>query len=231
MVFRKKTYRKRPFKKSYRKKNYKKTKKANFANPKMIYKIPLKIADDVLIIPSDPTGALPRVTEEFAISLDDLNVLELTAFTELYDEFKITGFKVQYRPRGNMNTAAGPVQGFQFYSVLDGTDLVPLADSQAALQYTNCKKHYSWKGMSRYVKCTVPVLTVDVNGNPMLKVEQPRWMQLLPQTIAVGGVPTIYDNATVAHIGLKTIFENNTNTTAVTFDTYVTVYVQFRNKK
>jgi len=223
--FKKRATKKRAFRKG--RKYVKKAKVANFARPGMIYKIPLRIPAAEIVVDSDPTQAGALGTIEYAVSLGNIVANELAAFTELYDEFKITGFKVQLKPRGNMNTAAGPVQGFHFYSVLDGTDLVPLADIAAAQEYTNCKTHQSWRGMSRYVKCTIPKLTRDVNNNPVLKIEGANWMQLLPQTIS--GV--VYNNANVAHIGLKVIFEYNNNTTDVIFDEYITCYCQFRTKK
>lgn len=223
---------KKPFKKAYKKKarakQFKKPKVA-YATPKMIYAVPLRAQDQTALITANPGATGAHETFEYSVSLSDIVSTELAAFTELYDEFKITGFKIQLRPRGNLagTGSTGQNMGFQFYSVEDFTDLNPLSSVDAALEYANVKLHKSWKGMTRYIKCKVPKLTLDVNNNPVLKVENPGWLQLQPQIIA----GTNYDNTIVAHLGCKLIFDYNLNDEDVIFDQFVTLYVQFKTKK
>jgi len=204
-----------------------------YATPKMIYKLPLnleKLEIEVL------AGTVK--TFNFNISLEDIAGNDLTAFINLYDEFKITGFTWTLKPRGNVANAnftseaigLGEIYdnvGIQYYSVLDHTDVTNLLDADEALEYASCRKHVSWKPASRYVPAYCPVLTKDVDANNMLTVRRPPWLQLSTQTI--GG--TVYNQVQVAHIGCKLFFEENPNQTSIFFDLYIKAYCMFRNKK
>lgn len=194
---------------------------ALYATPKMIYKIPLQVAKMTLVVAN-----AGQSTFEFGVSLSDIVSGDLTAFQALYDEFKITGFKWKLVPRGN-NAPVGTNTGFMYYSVLDRTDTNALTSVDAALEYPNCRKHKSWRTNSRYIPAYCPKLIHDVNNNPMLTIEKPRWLQLNTQTI--GG--TVYDDTIVSHIGCKIITDVNNGTNPITFDFYITMYCQFRNKK
>lgn len=204
-----------------------------YATPRMIYKIPLnleKLEIEVL------AGTVK--TFNFNISLEDIAGNDLTAFINLYDEFKITGFKWTLKPRGNVANAnftseaigLGEIYdniGIQYYSVLDHTDVENLLDADEALEYASCKKHVSWKPASRYVPAYCPTLTKDVDANNMLTVRRPPWLQLKTQTI----LGTQYNQVQVAHIGCKLFFEENPNQTSIFFDLYIKAYCMFRNKK
>lgn len=204
-----------------------------YATPKMIYKVPLNLEKGTIQISA---GAIK--TFNFNISLEDIAGNDLTAFINLYDEFRITGFTWTLKPRGNVANASftseaiglGEIYdniGLQYYSVLDHTDVENLADADEALEYITCRKHVSWKTNSRYVPAYTPLLVKDVDNNPMLSVKRSSWLQLKTQTI--GG--TVYNQVQTAHIGCKLFFEQNQNQTDMFLDLYIKAYVLFRNKK
>jgi len=197
--------------------------------PKTILSQKLRGEAAQVTVAANPGITGPYVNLEYSVSLSDIVSNELAAYTELYDEFKITGFRVSLKPRGNLASpgSTGANQGFNFYSVIDYTDLQSLSTVSEALEYANVRTHQSWRTFSRYVSCKIPKLIQDINQNPVLKVESPAWMQLAPQMIA----GTNYDNTIVAHLGLKLIFEYNPNTTDVIFDEFLTIFVKFRTKK
>lgn len=203
-----------------------------YATPKMVYKATLQSETTTLTILAGNDG-----TYEFSPSLGDIVSNDLTAFESLYDEFKITGFTWTIVPRGNVANAsytsdvlgAGVFDnlGLQYYSVLDHTDLEPIASADEALEYRNCIRHKSWVTNSRYVPAFVPRLVRDVNNNPMMVTQRSNWMQIKTQSI----VGTSYNNKNVAHIGCKLYFEQNPNSTDMEFDFYIKLHCQFRNKK
>lgn len=204
-----------------------------YATPKMIYKASLQGLPLAFTVPiASSYTYYPFV---FEISLSDLVSNEITAFQNLYDEFKITGFTWTISPRGNIANSApadptttGTLQkGFHYYSVLDHTDVEDLATPDEALEFASCKRHCSWRQASRYVPAYCPRLTHDINNNPMLVVDKPRWLQIATQTIA----GTSYNQQNVNHIGCKIICETNFNNDEVVMDLYYKIHVMFRNKK
>jgi len=210
---------------------YARRKKAIYATPRMVYKISLQTIASILTIPGGST-----LKYEFEPSLSDVVSNDLTAFENLYDEFRITGFTWKLVPMGNvantnftsdvLGSAVYDNIGLLYYSVLDHTDVVPLTSSDQALEYRNCKTHRSWRTNKRYCPATVPRLTKDVNNNPLLVTQKPSWMQIKSQTI--GG--TTYDNKEVAHIGCKLYFEENLNATDLELNLFITLHCEFRNK-
>jgi len=217
----------------YAKKYMRKKKITRFATTKMIYKATLREEKAEITVPiATTTQYYPFVFQE---SLSDLVGNDIAGFAALYDEFKITGFTWNIRPRGNYTTSApsdpetvGTLnKGFQYYSVLDHSDVNTLADPNEALEFASCKIHNTWKPASRYVPAYMPRLTHDVNNNPMIIVDRPKWLQMDTQTI--GGVG--YDQTLINHIGCKLLFESNFNSDEVVLDLYVKIHVQFRNKK
>jgi len=206
-----------------RKKMYKKRiPRLTFANPRMIYKAKLPVAIDTVVT---PTGQMFVSAQTY--SFGDIIPDDIDGFIKLYDEIKITGVKIQIIPRGNVAAASDVInQGFVYYSVIDYSDDNTLPDVNTALQYSTCRKHYSWKPMSRYFPVKCPVLLKDVNNTNMIQTQNPQWLQLLPQTI----VGTSYNNANVAHLGLKLISNVNESDEDVTLDVYAHLYCQFRNK-
>jgi len=215
----------------FRKRMYRRKKMALYATPRMVYKIALQAVPSIIPIPAGSP-----LTYQFEPSLSDLVSNDLDAFEALYDEFRITGFTWKLIPMGNVANANFTSDvlgssvydniGLMYYSVLDHTDVVPLASPDAALEYRNCKTHRSWRTNKRYCPATVPRLTRDVNNNPLLVTAKPTWMQIKTQTI--GG--TSYDNKEVAHIGCKLYFEENLNSTDLELNLYITLHCEFRNK-
>jgi len=192
------------------------------ATPRMIYDIQLNSQALTFTV-----GAANWNSYTFSPSLSNVAGNDLTAFQNLYDEFKITGFTWMLKARGNIAFGSIGPQGFQYYSVLDYSDSNTLANVNEALEYRNVRYHKSFRDAKRYVPCMCPQLIRDVNNNPLLVVVKPRWMQLTPQVI--GGLN--YDDTLVAMLGCKIITETNNNANPVTFDLYVKLHVQFRNKK
>lgn len=203
-----------------------------YATPNMIYKIPLMCEAEIMTITAGTSRAY-----EFEPSLSDVVSNDLTALENLYDEFRISGYTWTLIPRGNVANASYTSDvlgsaiydnvGFQYYSVLDHTDVESITSPDEALEYRNCRTHQSWKKNSRYVPAYVPRLVKDVNNNPMMVTARSNWMQIKSQTI--GG--TAYNNKEVAHIGCKIFFETNQNSADYVFDFYIKLYCEFRNKK
>ncbi|AUM61939.1 putative capsid [uncultured virus] len=240
MVFRKKQFRKKfpKRKRAWRRGRKYVKRKTMYATSKMIYKISLACQNDTIVIPPDSVNPGTYYTYEFSPSLSDIDVSELSAFTEIYDEFKIVGVTFSLRPRGNIAFTNNSVQpgtglilsnqtGSRYYSVLDPSDLKPLLTPDSAREYTNCKVIDSWRPHRRTYKSSVPSLTYDVNNNPYLKVEGPRWMQLEPQAIA----GTNYDDTILAHIGCKLIWDLNETNSSFVYDLYIKLHCMFRVKK
>jgi len=206
-----------------RKKRYNgRKKKVMYATPKMIYAITLQAPVTTFTVSSGTSNV-----EAFSWSFGEIVANDIDALMNLYDEIKITGVTVEIKPRGNV-AQAGLVAdgGFQYYTVQDSTDDNTLASTSEALEYANVRTHQSWRPMKRYVKVTVPKLLKDCNNNPLLTVEAPKWLQLRQQII--GGVT--YNNAIVAHLGLKLITEVNEGDESHIFDVYQKYHCLFRNK-
>jgi len=222
----KRIYRKRKPAARRPKRAYKKA-KVIYATDKLIYKAKLRCAPIELQLPANAS-----LQYECEPSLSDIQASELAAFTELYDEFKITGVTTEIMPRGNEATlvqsmaGSNHTLGFNYYSVLDNTDVNSITVPEA-FEYASVKNHVSWRKMKRYYKSYTPVLTHDLNNNPLINVKPSGWLQLTPQTI--GGVT--YDNTIIAHIGMKITGEPNLNSYTQKFDMIHTLHVQFRNKK
>jgi len=206
-----------------RKKMYKKRiPRLTFANPRMIYKAKLTAGSSAITVPTGQ-GFVSAQSYSFGDIVPD----DLDGFIKLYDEIKITGVKIQIIPRGNVAQAGlTQDQGFIYYSVIDYSDDNTLSTVDEALQYASCRKHFSWRPMARYFPVKCPVLLKDVNNTNMIQTQQPQWLQLLPQTI----VGTSYNNANVAHLGLKLISNINESDEDIIFDVYAHLYCQFRNK-
>lgn len=219
-------------KRRYAKKYMRRRKITRFATTKMIYKARLQATTLAFTIPIAATTTAYSFV--FQVSLSDIVSNEITAFTNLYDEFKISGFTWTLAPRGNIANSApadpavtGTLQkGFHYYSVLDHSDANTLSTVNQALEYASCRRHNSWTRAKRYVPAYCPRLTRDVSDNPMLVVEKPKWLQLSTQTIA----GTVYNQLNVDHIGCKIICETNYNNDEVIFDLYTNINVMFRNK-
>lgn len=207
--------------KTYRKR-YGRKKTQNITAQNKVFKAKLKLAQNVF---THPTGIIDTI--EYAPSLSNMANPELTAYMELYDEFKITGFTVELRPRQNTTSYTAGNIGNTFYSVIDHTDVRPLASAAEALEYSNCRTHKSWRTFKRYAPVKVPKLLLDIQNTPLLRVDPPTWMQTLPQLIA----GTNYDNTLVAHLGMKLFFEINNNAQSLVYDEILTLNVSFRNKK
>lgn len=206
-----------------RKKRYNgRKKKVMYATPKMIYAITLQAPVQQMLVESGNFAV-----EAFSWSYGDIVANDIDALMNLYDEIKITGVTIEIKPRGNIAQAGFVADGgFQYYTVQDSTDDNTLASTSEALEYANVRIHQSWRPMRRYVKLTVPKLLKDCNNNPLLTVEAPKWLQLRQQVI--GGVT--YNNAVVAHLGLKLITAVNEGDEDQIFDVYQKFHCQFRNK-
>jgi len=221
MVFRKKTYRKRPFRKTYKKRPVKAKKTVKAFKAKGNYVSQVFRTEGVPITVA--AGAFGFY--DFQPSISNIPANELAAYQELYDEYKICKIKLEIIPRFNQALSPSNI-GFHWYSVVDKNDTNTLASPAAALEYNNCQRRFS---TSKYVvnRMITPSLTTTLNDVAGLSFNvqgPPRWIQMAN--------PLLPNNININHLGIKVISDINPNTylSSQTYDVYETLLVQFRTK-
>lgn len=144
------------------------------------------------------------------------NTDEALAYQNLYDEYMLWKFTVEYRPRIINPDQTTPV--FDIFSVIDYNDTGLLATSQLALEYADVRKHKSADGFKRTVYPRIPMVITDTSSNPFITPSKPRW------------ISTVRASQIVPHLGLKVRSDTNTAATAQTYDIYLNLYFKFRVK-
>lgn len=138
-----------------------------------------------------------------------------TEFTALYDQYKITGVKLKFVPRGNssdINTGA-PISSL--ITVTDTDDTAVPSSIDQLTQYQSMKMTRSTQQQVRYWKpkfnvATVNTLALGING----KMNTTGWLD-------------VTDDA-VQHFGIKGVLTSNPGVT-VSYDILVTLYLAFKN--
>lgn len=163
-------------------------------------------------------------------SISDIDFNELTAFQQLYDEYRIiyVQYKLEAYNHSYENANYSPTI---FYSVLDKTDVSLLGTVDQALDYTNCLTHRVDK-TKRYifVRGFKPYLPQYVNttSNVITKVSKPfPWLELSSNMAA----PPVYNNLDAPAIGIKIISESIAS--GQPDQKFIVTYkftVQFRNR-
>nr|WAE42248.1 MAG: capsid protein [Cressdnaviricota sp.] len=158
---------------------------------------------------------------DFAPSISNMNASDLTAYANLYDEYRIK--KCRLRIRYNTNFAnLSTLPSWQVYSVIDRNDETSLTSLDQALGYNNCvvKKTTDYWCVNRTFVPSVTVKLTDVNGNSYLQEQKPQWIQLANN----------FFNQVIAHLGCKVISEVQSSGMTVTAEIYTDIMVEFRNK-
>jgi len=136
-------------------------------------------------------------------------------FTALYDQYKITGVKVKYLPRGNSSDVNSGNQLSSLFTVIDTDDSqVPTSIDQLT-QYQSVKMCRSSQSLTRYWKPKFNLAAVNtILGGTVGKMNTTGWIDVTDDT--------------VQHFGMKgalTSFAGNT----VVYDMIVTLYLAFKN--
>jgi len=134
-------------------------------------------------------------------------------FTSLFDQYKITGVKVSFLPRGNVGEV-GTNQGIvKFFTAIDYDDITALTSINDLLQYENAKTTRSTQDHSRFLRPKVAALAYQSSvGNAYM-----------PRT---GWIDC--NNTTVEHYGIKWALQQ-LPVGSQTFDVKIDYYLSFKN--
>lgn len=174
---------------------------------------------------SDPAGGGGIVNLAFSPSYSNIpgyvggagpNTGDALAFQNLYDEYILWKYVIEFRPKVPNPDQTYPV--FDLYSVVDYNDTANLASVAAALEYANVKVHKANKGFKRTVYPRIPLVITDISGNPFITPSKPRW------------ISTVRASQIVPHLGLKVISDPNNSATPVGFEVMLTMYIKFKTK-
>lgn len=168
-----------------------------------------------------PTWNAPASgADRFTVLNFRLNQLpNVTEFTQLYDQYKICGVKVEVIPQFDTATQTGtgttPTAQHivsQNWNVIDYDDTVTPTSINDLLQYQNCKRCPSNRVMKRFLK---PKFSDQIFASGAFAGYRP----------AKGFIDCTYDN--VEHYGMKFCFGNSNLT--LTYALKMTFYMAFKN--
>lgn len=170
-------------------------------------------------------NAAASVTAVYQPSLSNINTFvpagpntgELLAYQNLYDQYMIWKFVVEYKPKQPMIDQTVPV--FDIYTVIDYNDVNTIPTVAAALEYATCRRHSSNKGFKRSVYPRIPILTSDINGTALLEAIKPRYLP-------TGAQPYLQ----TPHLGLKVITGTNNAAINIGYEVFLTLYLKFKSK-
>lgn len=138
-----------------------------------------------------------------------------TEFTALYDQYKITGLKVKFVPRGNSSDITTQNNISSLFTVIDLDDGNPLTTVDQAMQYQSMKMCRSTQTQVRYLKPRFNVGAINqVAGGLIGKKNTNGWLDCTSDS--------------VVHYGIKTALTAGA-TQSVIYDLMVTVYLAFKN--
>jgi len=158
-------------------------------------------------------GTATFVSGAMAFQLADLN--QVTTFTALFDQYKITGVRVQFMPVFNENGQSGGSSAGDLYTATDYDDANALADLNAFRQRADTRMTPSWKGTSHYLKPHVALAAYGGSFNTFAN-QGNQWLDCA--------------NTGVQHYGLKYAIANQGSNTAIPkWTVKITYYLSFRN--
>ena len=143
------------------------------------------------------------------------NIPGYTEFTSLYDQFKICGIKVTFRPpvtqRSSLATVDNPNANVRFFSAIDYNDSTAPTSSDDVRQYENCKVTSFHQQHVRYIP-------------------EPKFVNTSGQTVS-DWLST--NNPTTIWYGLKVWVDPSLQTTTLTSDYTMECifYLCFKNIK
>lgn len=138
-----------------------------------------------------------------------------TEFTNLYDQYKITGLKVKFVPRGNSSDITTQNNISSLFTVIDTDDGNPFTNVDQALQYQSLKMTRSTQTQIRYFKPKFNIGAINqVAGGVIGKVNTNGWLDCTSDS--------------VIHYGIKTALTAGASQSVI-YDLMVTVYLAFKN--
>lgn len=153
-----------------------------------------------------------NTTFSYIVKLNDLP--DYSDFTNLFDQYKISGVKIEIIPRGNESSLSSS-QSTQVMSVIDRNGLAnPFTENQL-LQYQSLRKTPLFRRHVRYYKPAVLTPALDYNATnpfPLSKVNQ--WIST--------------ENPDVDHYGLYGFVPDPGFEANITMDVYTTFYIALR---
>lgn len=149
-----------------------------------------------------------------AFTLADLP--DFTDFTALYDQYKITGIKIAWLPRGNSSDVQTQGAISRFFSVIDRDDDATPSGIDQLTQYESCKMTSSTQIHSRYFRPSIRTEVPTAIGGTGYTISGPKWIDVT--------------NTNVKHYGLKIAAQGPlTGTGSIYYDAQLTMYVAFKN--
>lgn len=141
---------------------------------------------------------------------------DYTDFTALYDQYKITGIKVQWLPRGNSSDVLAQGNISRFFSVIDRDDDATPTSIDQLTQYESCKMTPSTRVHSRYFRPSIRTEIPTSIGGTGYSVSGPKWIDVT--------------NTNIKHYGIKLAAQGSVaGTGSITYDAQVTMYLAFKN--
>lgn len=143
-----------------------------------------------------------------------------TEFTNLFDQYRINGIKIQLIPRGNSSdigtSSASPPTGQSVgvFSIIDYDDINVLTSFTQAVQYQNLKMTRSHQIHSRYFKPRIANSVYNGAAGVVNAGSVRGWIDC--------------DNPSVPHMGVKMVLQQSPNL-AQTFDLKIDYYLAFKN--
>jgi len=155
-----------------------------------------------------------------ALNFQLANLPNYTEFTNLYDQYRICGIKVEFRPRvtGNdANAMATLVQFGDLCTVIDRNDNTAPTTQNELYQYSTLRTTRMIRGQKRYFvpACLVQTYETAVTAGYASKFKQ--WLDT--------------NDYAVPHYGLKYAIAPSSSATAVTIGVIVTYYFQCKDIK
>lgn len=180
-------------------------------------------AGQVLVSQTDDAGTTYLgYSGAYTFKLSDLP--NYTEFTNLYDQYKITGIAIEFRPTFSgldLNFSANSANGTlipDIRSVVDLDDDTPIANENELLQYQNIKWTRGTKVHRRYFK---PKFATEIFRTALTTGYRP----------SQGYLDTSYPE--IPHYGFKVWIDDTaaTEASAWLYRVYVTYYVKFKGVK
>lgn len=156
-------------------------------------------------------NASAGVTGAFSLALAD--VPGASDFTNLFDQYRICGVKINMVPVYDAALSSA-INKFAMFSVIDYNDYNTITMNQA-LEYQNVKRSTSVSGHRRYFKPRIAIQQTDYSNNSFVASYKPPWIST--------------DDTNIAHGYMKYVTDTNSGSAAFTWNVYITLYLQFRN--
>lgn len=147
----------------------------------------------------------------FATTFRLSDVPNVSEFSNLYDQYKITAIKWKLMPRSS-DYAIG-LTAPRVFSIVDKDDSSPPLNIDEILQYQNVKVTSFGKWHTRYIKPNIGYQLGDLSTTINMRSVGKGWIDMA--------------NTNVPHYGIKGIITPSSS--ALAFDLHVTYFLAFKN--